>query len=196
MPTFRKAGVGKMIESKINLREGYDFPLMKSERDISLLNSFCLEHNLLLLIKRHPYQVRYMAEDKKFSNIIFICNNDLIERNIDLYSLLRYTDALISDYSSVSIDFLLLNKPIAFSLDDYEQYKNKRGFVFDNPLEYMPGHHLYNFDDLKSFLLDVAEGKDPYADDRKKIMPLVHNPCDNYCERIWNKILELSVEKE
>ena len=46
------------------------------------------------------------------------------------------------------------------------------------------------------FIDDIAEGMDPYAKDRKAIMPNVHNYCDNYCERIWIKIQELEFEKK
>ena len=45
----------------------------------------------------------------------------------------------------------------------------------------MPGHHLYTLEDMLIFIDDIAEGMDPYAKDRKAIMPNVHNYCDNYC---------------
>lgn len=64
-----------------------------------------------------------------------------------------YSDALITDYSSVCVDYLIVDKPIAYTLDDYEVYKQTRGFVFEDPHEYMPGHHLYRFSDLERLLL-------------------------------------------
>lgn len=194
MPTYRKTELGQFAVSQI--KGFFEIPILESEEDLIKLDQYCSEISVVICIKRHQYQLRYKSEDLGLKSIKFIDNNDFDQAGSSLYSLLSCVDGLITDYSSVAIDFLLVDKPIAFALNDFEAYKNTQGFVFENPLDYMPGHHLYNFDDLKSFLLDVAEGKDPYADDRKQVMPLVHNPCNNYCERIWNKIFELSREKE
>ena len=115
-------------------------------------------------------------------------NDDLNTEGVDLYSLLHYSDALISDYSSVSVDYMLLNIPIAYCLTDYEDYQDKRGFVFKNPLEYMPGNHIYSFEDLMEFLVSVAKGNDLYATDRERLMPVMHNRCYDYCKRIMEYI--------
>lgn len=45
--------------------------------------------------------------------------------------ILRYTDLLITDYSSIWIDFLLLDKPIIIFAQDYKQYNQQPGFVLD-----------------------------------------------------------------
>lgn len=183
MPTFRKTRKGQYPESKI---EGhFELPVLQSEEQLAQLNQTCREKKIAVCIKRHPAQVEYGCEKNAYSNIRFISNTDLSEVGVDLYALLRYTDALISDYSSIAIDYLLLNRPIAFTLDDFEEYQAARGFVFDDPLHYMPGHHLYRYEDLCVFLEDTAAGADRYATDRAAIMPEVHNPCDNYCERVW-----------
>ena len=147
---------------------------------------------MILCIKRHPYQVAYSGEKKKYSNIKFISNFDLATRDIELYSLLKYTDALLTDYSSIAIDYLLLNKPIAFSLDDFDHYKNTRGFVFDSPLDYMPGNHMFSYEDLLLFLRQISNGQDDYQSERDRIMPIVHNVCDNYSKRLWDYLCVLA----
>ena len=123
-------------------------------------------------------QITYLCEKIKLSNIHFIDQEFFQENDIDLYQFLHYTDGLITDYSSIAIDYLLLNKPIAFTLDDYENYSGTRGFVFDDPKKYMPGHHIYNFEDFKQYIFDVSEGKDIYYKDRRAIMNIVHNKCE------------------
>lgn len=189
MPTFRKTKGGKFPESKI---KGYfELPLLDGEKQLDELNRECKTLNTVICVKRHPSQLVYECEKNDYSNIKFINNEDLKAQNVDLYAFLKYTDALISDYSSIAIDYLLLHKPIAFSLDDYNEYKKTRGFVFENPLDYMPGHHLYEFSHMKQFLQDVAQGKDLYAKERADIMDDVHNRCSNYCERIWKTVKKL-----
>ena len=97
---------------------------------------------------------------------------------------MAYVDGLITDYSSIGFDFLLVDKPIGFTLDDYEKYKNSRGFVFENPLEYMPGNHIYSLSDLLEFIKNVAEQKDEYKEDRAKVRSIAHNETEDYCQRI------------
>ncbi len=189
MPTFRKTANGNYPEEKVN--NNYDLPLLSSDQEMEKLNDICKNRNVVLCIKRHPMQLEYSCEKICLSNIIFIDNEYLLKHNIELYSLLKYSDSLITDYSSIAIDYLLLNKPMAFTLDDFESYSKSRGFVFDDPKKYMPGHHIYNFNDLIEYLKSVSEGQDLYKKDRAKIMGDVHNKCDNYCERIFNYINKL-----
>lgn len=192
MPTFRRRFHDENTE--YCTKPNFDIPLLNSVDDLIEINNICASRKIFLYIKRHPAQIPYTCERMAFSNIVFINNETLSAQGIQTYELLSITDALISDYSSVAIDYLLLDKPIAFALDDFEQYKSTRGFVFDDPLEYMPGHHLYTFEDLKAFIRDVAEDHDPYAEQRHQIMPEVHNPCGNYCERIWSTVKRLAEE--
>lgn len=191
MPTFRNTGGGgsKYPEEKLTMQ--FDLPLFSSVDDVVLLNKFCAEKNITICIKRHPKQVKYSCEDMKLSNIKFISNSDLISAHVDLYAFLRYTDALISDYSSVAIDYILLDKPMAFALDDMGQYKGARGFVFEDPLKYMPGHHLYTLDDINLFINDIAGENDKYSSDRAALMKEVHNPCDGYCKRVYETVSKL-----
>lgn len=193
MPTFRNTGNGYYPEEKIEKK--FDLPLLNSEEELLELNNLCKENKIVLCIKRHPMQIKYNCEKNNYTNIVFIDNNTLVNNEIDLYSLLKYTDSLITDYSSVAIDYLLLDKPIAFTLDDFEEYSKTRGFVFKNPKKYMPGHHIYNFEDMKKYIEDIGNDKDLCKEDRQAIMNEVHNPCDNYCERIVDKIEEIMEEK-
>ena len=66
------------------------------------------------------------------------------------YELIGISDGLLSDYSSVAVDYLLLDRPLGYVLADYNIYKEKRGFVFEDPLEYMPGEKIYNVCDIRN----------------------------------------------
>lgn len=165
MPTFRNSKSGVIYpENKISA-----FPLLASQEDWNSIDTFCKEKNIVLLVKLHMKQKEYNIDYSKFQNIKQISNEDFSNANIQLYEFLAITDGLISDYSSVAIDYLLVDKPIGFALDDFELYKEARGFVFDNPLEYMPGHHMYSIDDLKKYLSDVASNNDVCKDQRARV---------------------------
>ena len=183
MPTFRKTGSDYFKEGLIN-----SFPLVKDDEEWKRLDRVCVEKGLILIIKLHILQTNYNIDFTKYSNILTISNQDLEQEGLDLYRFIKYTDALISDYSSIAIDYLVLNKPIAFALDDFDMYKKLRGFVFDNPLEFMPGHHVYNFEDLVLFLSDIADNKDPYINKRDVIKRLAIKESNHYCFDVLNKI--------
>ncbi len=188
-PTYRKMLSEGSTRTETNNHD-YDLPLLNSDDDLLALDALCTSSGVCILVKRHPYQERYQGEANCLKSIVFLDDNAFYEAGIDLYDFLPLTEALISDYSSVAVDYMLLDKPIAFALDDYEEYADKRGFIFRNPLDYMPGHHLYSFSDLEGFIADVAEGSDRYRSERAKLFPVMHNPCPDYCERLWETIRE------
>jgi len=162
-------------------------PILEKLQHLQDLDKFCFENNIKILIKRHRLEAKRVPLEKHFKDlksIVVLTNDNFEENEIDLYELLPHTDALISDFSSVSVDYLLLDKPIAYVVTDIEDYRKTRGFVFDDPLLYMPGEHIYNFDDLKKFILHIATNNDNYFDVRKNAIEIMHNKTDNYSERI------------
>ena len=56
--------------------------------------------------------------------------------DVDINEILAATDILVSDYSSILIDFLALDRPIVLYAPDREQYENERGLYL--PLERLP----------------------------------------------------------
>lgn len=180
MPTFRNDKNGKLNDTnKIE-----NFPIIQNKEEWYALDWFCQENNVMLFIKLHPYQKDYDIPFTSFKNIKEIDNKLLSSNNIQLYHFIALTDALISDYSSIAIDYLLVDHPIAFTLDDFETYKNLRGFVFKDPLEFMPGHHLYSFEDLLSFIKDVQNENDKFKDERDKIREITIAKSTDYCRDI------------
>ena len=177
MPTYRNAvGFKENVISR--------FPILSSEEDWKALDKHCAEQGVSLILKLHIYQKEYNIDFNSMSSIRLLSNDDLRNAGVNLYEFLPLTDGLISDYSSVAIDYLLADKPIAFALDDYELYKSSRGFVFDNPLDYMPGSKLYHIDDLFRFIDDCASGVDPYKQDRNGLKKIAIHESDNYSGEI------------
>lgn len=169
MPTFRNSDQLHKTDSSC------DFPLL-SPSNIEDLNSFLKDKDVNLIIKPHPYQRHIQLFDIDLSNIKIITNEDLHKAELPLYVLLGASDALISDFSSVFFDYLLINRPIAFVVEDMADYKNQRGFTIDNPYTLMPGVKIQTLKDLKEFILDVVHNKDPYHTERQKI----NNLCNTY----------------
>lgn len=162
MPTFRQHKDQKRIDSKNSLP--YGIPIIYLEENLLQLNNFLLEHNILLVIKVHPAQDVSNIEKKKLSNILLLFNENLDEHNIKLYEFIKDTDALITDYSSIYYDYLLLNKPIAVTTDDMEGYEI--GFVYSNLDEYLVGAKVKDFSSLEKYLLEIVHKIDLLKDAR------------------------------
>ena len=69
-------------------------------------------------------------ELNSLSNIIFITNKDWLSSKFDLYEALSFSDALISDISSVLIDYLVTKRPIAITKRFIKNYK--RGLITES----------------------------------------------------------------
>lgn len=70
-------------------------------------------------------------------------------------------------------------------IPDFEEYKEKRGFVFENVKEYMPGVKITTKKELYNFLETIANNEDNYADARRQINNIVNQYQDGKsCERL------------
>ena len=80
-------------------------------------------------------------------------------------------------------------KFLGFVFSDFEEYTNSRGFVFSNPIEYMPGEIVTNVDELIKFIKSIVlDRKDNHKIKRKKITKLFHQYNSNFSEKIFQKI--------
>lgn len=81
-----------------------------------------------IIIKIHHLQKTDVLSKINMSNIIYLEDYDLNLKNIQLYELVGQTDALITDYSSIMFDYMLIDKPIAYFINDLENYKKIEAF--------------------------------------------------------------------
>lgn len=180
-----KRGANKIILWLPTYRDYDDNFLISSlgEKDLDKLNDFLKNVNCRMIIKPHPLQ--QVEKIKKYSYIEFITEADLMKQGISVYTLLRNADGLISDYSSVYFDYMLLDRPIAFAVEDMDKYGEERGFIFDNPKEYMPGMEIQSEIDVERFISEIINGQDTFKTKRAEINDKVNYYKDgNCCERI------------
>lgn len=187
MPTFINSK--DLIYYKNPIPSIIGLPLMNSVCDLEWLEEICKELNINLIIKRHRIGKTLKVDNEKKSEAhLFYLDDDILSsKGIQLYEMIAKTDALITDFSSTAIDYLLVDKPIGFTLDNFEDYKTTRGFAFEEPLKYMPGEHMYTRDDLEKYLRDVSAGIDLYREQRENILPETHNKTEDYCKRILDE---------
>ncbi len=161
----------------------------RNGKEIEALNQWLKENRTRLIVKHHPLQKVVPAENR-FSNIEIYSHEEFQHMGKDLYAYLRNADALITDYSSVYFDYMMLDRPIGFVLSDMEQYEGDRGFVFDEPLAMMPGMNIKTDDDLMEFIQAVICGRDDYAEKRREINKTVNKYNDgNSTKMLLDRIM-------
>lgn len=181
MPTFRKNYSGTRNDSSSEFPLG--IPIFNTLEEFETLNYKLKCQNALLILKIHPMQDMNTIKIKSLSNIIVLDGQSIKNMGVDNYKLMRDTNALISDYSSVAYDYLHMDNPIAYTLDDAEDYK--LGFIIENPKELMAGHLIYNKDDFNNFINDVLLENDPYKNERQNLSYKIFKYHDgNSCKRL------------
>lgn len=184
-PTFRYHVSKTRVDCHSYMPLG--IPIIYSKEEIIKLNSYLTRKGVLLLLKPHPAQNLELIINLNLSNLKILQNEELIKNNIQTNELLSQTDALITDYSSIYYDYLLLRKPIAVTLDDYEQYKSEMGFVFTNPLDILKGVYVHNINDLYMFIDSVLSGRDESRKERETVIDLIEKYKDSHStERLFN----------
>lgn len=148
------------------------------------LAQFLEQEKLLLCVRTHIYEedqaklpvcsrLRYLGEDQAE----------------DVMEVLDVFDLLITDYSSIYIDFLLTGKPLMFLPYDKEEYLKTRGFNFPYD-KITPGPKPGTFQEFCTQMKELLEERDGYGKKRRKadcFFNEVHGPC---CELICARVQE------
>lgn len=131
MPTFR------LTDDSNDYLCDYDY-----EIDWDNLDEYLDESGYVFLIKRHPVMLQNDIEiiTKDYSNIIEVTD-------ISNYALMVASDLLITDYSAVFHEYLLLDKPIIFYCPDFKKYSKLIGIYGKFPDEF-PGTFCQSYGEL------------------------------------------------
>lgn len=167
-PTFRDYGQVQLFPFK-------DF-------DQEQLEAFLEKKNMLLFIRTHVAE-QGSAAPYLGKRIRFLGN----EQAEDVTGILNIFDCLITDYSSIYIDYLLTDKPMIFLPYDRQQYLDGRGMNFDYD-DVTPGPKPETFND---FLDALSPKEDFWKSERTRVNRLfneIQHPC---AADICNKVLKM-----
>lgn len=195
MPTFRQGYLQRSEGRIFNISNIFGF----EDFDHDNFNAFLRSNNIIVFCKLHPFEEELFAGESLSdeSRIRLISKRALLENDIDLYRLIGNVDLLITDYSSVYFDYLLLERPIVFTPTDLEEYKKKRGFLLEPYDFWTPGPKAFTQEQLQDGIIRSFKNRDYYRKEREAINDIInHYKDDHSCERVTKMILEkLSREK-
>lgn len=117
MPTWRNFGNN----------EGYLYDFLYDLSCDQEFNSYLKSEKIILLVKLHP-RVKLNLDFILSDNILVVDSN----YKMDTQELMLISDVLITDYSSVFIDYCLMDKPIIYYVPDIDEYiKNNHDLFLD-----------------------------------------------------------------
>lgn len=148
MPTHSKRE-GRESETDIDYNKIFNLE-DESEKDLKELLE---RNNILLCIKRHPSDVDNYKKIE--TNNIKNINNQMLEKhNLDVDQILNAADIMISDYSSLAIEFLYQKKQVIFINNNLNTFIDKRGIFFNDYNFWSENNSVSTFKELKSKILE------------------------------------------
>ena len=177
LPTYRRSVRGLPRTDGIAAGNVFEMP----DVDPDALNTFLEDHDAVLFVKPHPMAACDPSQSR--SRVRIIDDAWLRERSLSLYEFLGATGFLISDISSVVIDYLLLDRPVIHAFSDLGEYKTSRGFTVEPIEDYFAGPVATNLHELLDAMAAVLAGGDPEAGGRKRMLELSHSHRDGGATR-------------
>ncbi|MDO4556080.1 MAG: CDP-glycerol glycerophosphotransferase family protein [Lachnospiraceae bacterium] len=166
-PTYREFG-GTVL-----------FPF--DDMDYEVLTDFLKRNQIMLLIRYHLEEQDNQCLEGEWIRTV---NED---KAADIMEVLSAFDMVITDYSSIYIDFLLMERPLLFLPYDKEEYLKKRGMNFSYD-EVTPGPKPATMKDFMKEMKKLLEDSSYYQEERHRMNGFfnqIQRPCAGIiCEKI------------
>ena len=170
MPTHRLYGKGKISPTPF--------------ADNAEAQRWMEENGVLLVVKNHPNMIKQF--ENGYRPYESECIKDITTAGIDPMTVVYHSDVLITDYSSVWMDYLLTRRPMVFYI--YDDFVNDDVGVYYDIKEERVGHFCYSEQELFDLLKKIKANYDAMrpADD---VVRKFHKYVDgNSCERYFKEI--------
>jgi CDP-glycerol glycerophosphotransferase (TagB/SpsB family) len=142
--------------------------------DFEILNNKLKTLNIVLLLR--PHVTELIASKKLRDDLNYFSSYSNIEiashkKYPDVNNLIPYVDMLLSDYSALYHDYLLLDRPIGLIPYDYDSFNSSNGFLYPY-MDLMPGKNISTFNDFIDFF-DELVNPELNSEKRKKLRDII-----------------------
>jgi len=110
-----------------------------------------LSKDYILLVKLHPSIAGDIKIDEAFSDFVYNLSS---YPNIN--DLMLITDILVTDYSSLPMEFIFFQKPMIFYADDVQEYMNDNG-LWEDYASSVPGGLATNETELIQAIIELEK---------------------------------------
>jgi CDP-glycerol glycerophosphotransferase (TagB/SpsB family) len=126
LPTYRSTRHSTTLNT-VRKDSGKIHPDPLDVETLEKLDGFLDGSDTVLIIKLHVLDQKNEVSWARYENIRLYTHSRFQAERLNLYKLLAVSDALVTDYSSCAIDYLLLKRPIGIFAPDKSSYS--RGFM-------------------------------------------------------------------
>jgi CDP-glycerol glycerophosphotransferase len=137
------------------------------------LEKWLEKEQAIILIRSHMAEkdsIKESSRVRKFSSDLCYEINDILPE----------IDLLITDYSSISSDFMLLNRPIIYIAYDKEEFEKQEGFCFGNYEFWTPGPKVETYVEFINAVSLGLQGKDGFEQRRQTVNNLINEYQTSY----------------
>jgi CDP-glycerol glycerophosphotransferase len=144
--------------------------------NLSQLNDFLQKNHTYLLLRPHHIDLGddslqdFWQSLEQYSQLKIATHDQVANVN----QLCLVADALITDYSSLYYDYLLLDRPVIFLAYDRERYEAEIGF-YPNYDDIAIGEHPKNWKDFLQAITLVIDQNDPHQNERRSFKNRFHH---------------------
>ena len=139
--------------------------------------------NAYLVIKGH-YLIEY--DDMCNGRVIFVNDSQITCTQ----ELLAISDLLITDYSSVFIDYLITEKPVIFLVPDYENYELYENGLNESYKNILTYEYATNVNELLNQIEDLNNNYNKYKEESKRLNNIFNTTKSQlYSQNVYNEII-------
>lgn len=157
------------------------------EAGLERLAKALAERGDLLIVNLHPVEqpmIPQLAEA--------VPSARFVAPRTDIYPLLPHTTELVTDYSSVMFDYLLLDRPVILFRPDHADYQARSRTLFDDKLDVKPGPTVTSVNELLAALRNRSAESAAHARHRRELRERLHDHTDG---RAGERLAALLVEE-
>ena len=149
------------------------------------LENFLEINKIKIFVRFHPAYEESIPKD-----ILAIKNISLFsaKKYLEVMDYINLFDALITDYSSIYLDYMLLERPIIFLPYDLKDYENSVGFTMDYS-ENTPGEKPTTQKDFIDILTKIKNTPEYQKSEIKELNKKLNNPNKNACKAMADFII-------
>lgn len=178
LPSFRVGTWGTSYRTDaVDGQPGLPF----TAAELGRLDAWLVAQGVHVLVKLHPRDRGQFPDDLQALRLL--TEDELAQHGLTVYTALPAFDGLITDMSSVWVDYLLLDRPIIFAFPDIADYRRGRGLNLEPYEDWVPGPFARSIEELITALAELTSGTDPGAAERGRARLRFHHHTDDRSTR-------------
>lgn len=149
------------------------------------LGDFLKKNKIRIFVRFHPaYEESIPEEILKIKNISLFS----AKKYLEVMDYINNFDALITDYSSIYLDYMLLERPLIFIPYDLEEYENSVGFTMDYN-QNTPGEKPITQREFIDILTKIKNNPEYQKTEIQELNKKLNNPNKNACKSMAEFII-------